>query len=49
MRVFDPAIQEWIVKQEEGAPVWIAGELRSSLGSGRIYVMVSKIQALNQL
>ena len=49
MRVFDPAIQEWIAKQEEGAPVWSAGELRSSLGSGRIYVMVSKIQALNQL
>lgn len=49
MRVFDPALQEWIAKQEEGAPVWIAGEIRSSLGSGRIYVMVTKIQSLNQL
>ena len=49
MRVFDPEIQAWIEKQEEGAAVWISGEIRSSLGSGRIYVMVNKIQALNQL
>lgn len=49
MRAFDPAIQDWLTKQEEGAAVWIAGELRSSLGSGRVYVLVTKIQPLTQL
>lgn len=49
MRAFDPEISQWIEKQEENTPVWVAGELRSSLGSGRIYVLVKKIQVLNQL
>lgn len=49
LRAFDPALQEWVSKQQEGTPVWIAGELRSSLGSGRIYVLVSRIQQLNNL
>lgn len=49
MRVFDPELRQWIEKQEEGTPIWVAGELRSSLGSGRIYVLVSRVQKLNQL
>ena len=49
MRAFDPKIMEWLAKQEEGAPIWVAGELRSSLGSGRTYVFVTKIQPLTQL
>lgn len=49
VRVFDEDLQEWVSKQEEGTSVWIAGELRSSLGSGRIYVLVKRIQKLNQI
>lgn len=49
MRAFDPEIQRWIKEQGESTPVWVAGEMRSSLGSGKIYVMVKKIQVLNQL
>ncbi len=49
MRVFNTELQDWVSRQEEGTPVWIAGELRSSLGSGRIYVMVNKIQVMTQL
>lgn len=48
MRVFDPEIIQWLDNQKENTPIWVAGELRSSLGSGRIYVMVKKVQILNQ-
>ncbi|PIE54260.1 MAG: hypothetical protein CSA35_06885 [Dethiosulfovibrio peptidovorans] len=49
MRAFNPEIVQWLERQEENLPVWVAGELRSSLGSGRIYVLVKKIQTLNSL
>ena len=49
MRAFDQSLQDWILQQEEGVQVWIAGELRSSLGSGRNYVLVTRIQKLNQI
>ncbi|EFC90330.1 MULTISPECIES: hypothetical protein [Dethiosulfovibrio] len=49
MRAFDPEIIRWLEAQEENTPIWVAGELRSSLGSGRIYVLVKKVQVLNQL
>ncbi|SMG37769.1 hypothetical protein [Dethiosulfovibrio salsuginis] len=49
MRAFDPEVIQWLEKQEENTPIWVAGELRSSLGSGRTYVMVKKVQILNQL
>lgn len=49
MRVFDEELGRWVEAQEEGTPVWVAGELRSSLGSGRIYVLVNRIQKLNTL
>ena len=49
IRAFDPKIKDWVSSQEEGTPIWVAGELRSSLGSGSVFVLATKIQLLSEV
>ncbi|MBN1332295.1 MAG: DNA-binding protein [Synergistales bacterium] len=46
MRAYDGDIKEWIKDQQEGAPVRVEGEVKSSLGSGEMYILVKKIESL---
>ncbi len=46
-RIYDPRIQEEFNKLEEGASVRVLGDVRSSLGSGEMYINVASIEALN--
>jgi hypothetical protein len=46
MRAFDSDIKEWLRDKEEGTPVRIEGKIRSSAGSGEMYVQVEKIEKI---
>lgn len=46
MRTYDPEIKKWIVCQEEGTPIKVEGEAKSSLGSGEMYILVDKVEKL---
>lgn len=45
MRAYDPDLGEWVKKQQEGLPVLVEGEVKSSLGSGEMYIMVKDIKS----
>ena len=47
VRSFDPGIQAWIQEQAEGTTVRVTGAVRSSLGSGEMYLRAEKVEALN--
>jgi len=44
LRAYDNAIKDWILSKREGTPVLVEGELRSSRGSGEVYVYVKEIR-----
>ncbi|ADE57938.1 MAG: DNA-binding protein [Aminobacterium colombiense] len=44
MRAYDPELRLWILGRKEGTPVRVEGDVRSSLGSGEMYVLVRKIE-----
>lgn len=44
MRAYEPEIQKWVKDQEEGTPIKVEGEAKSSLGSGEMYILVKKIE-----
>jgi CTP-dependent riboflavin kinase len=46
MRAYDPEIGEWVKQQQEGLPVIVEGEVKSSLGSGEMYILVKDVKAL---
>lgn len=46
MRAYQPDIQEWVKGQEEGTPIRVEGEAKSSLGSGEMYILVTQIEKL---
>lgn len=45
-RVYDPKLQESFKELEEGAKVLVRGDVRSSLGSGEMYINVQEIEKL---
>ncbi len=45
-RIYDPRIQEEMKDLKEGVPVRVQGDVRSSLGSGEMYINVTAIEAL---
>ncbi len=44
MRAYDPEIGKWVKQQQEGTPLSVEGEVKSSLGSGEMYILVKKIE-----
>lgn len=44
VRVFDPALQEWLRGKGEGSPVRIAGRLQTSSGSGEMYILAESLE-----
>jgi hypothetical protein len=48
MRAFDPAIQRWVLARQEDTPVRIEGKLRSSSGSGKMYISVETIEEVKE-
>ena len=45
-RVYDPELQENLKGLEEGITVRVLGDVRSSLGSGEMYINVRALEAL---
>jgi hypothetical protein len=45
-RVYDPRLQESFKELKEGAKVRVRGDVRSSLGSGEMYINVQEIEQL---
>lgn len=46
MRAYETDIQEWVKGQEEGTPIRVEGEAKSSLGSGEMYILVKQVEKL---
>ncbi|NLA90748.1 MAG: DNA-binding protein [Synergistaceae bacterium] len=46
-RIYDPQIQEKFKSFKEGASVRVLGDVRSSLGSGEMYINVISIETLD--
>ncbi len=46
MRAYHPELREWVLSREEGTPLRVEGDVRSSLGSGEMYVHVRKIEEI---
>ncbi|MDD4551063.1 MAG: DNA-binding protein [Aminobacterium sp.] len=44
MRAFGSTEQAWVLAHEEGTPVRVEGKLRSSAGSGEMYIQVDTIE-----
>lgn len=47
MRAYKPELQELVLKQSEGAAVKIEGQVRSSVGSGEMYIFVENVEILS--
>jgi hypothetical protein len=47
VRAFDPEIQAWVQEQAEGTTVRVIGAVRSSLGSGEMYIQAVRVEALS--
>lgn len=45
-RVYDPTLQDSFKELQEGAEVLVRGDVRSSLGSGEMYINVQEIKKL---
>jgi len=45
MRAYDRDIMDWVREQKEGCQVVVEGEVKSSLGSGEMYILVKKIES----
>lgn len=45
VRVFDPALQECLRGKGEGTLVHLSGTLRSSSGSGEMYILAESLEA----
>lgn len=44
VRVFDPALQSWLRTKKEGDGIRLKGSVRSSLGSGEMYVHAESME-----
>lgn len=47
MRTYDPQIEETLCSLEDGAPIYVEGEARSSLGSGKMYILIKSVTPLS--
>jgi len=47
MRTYDPQIEETLCSLEDGAPIYVEGEARSSLGSGKMYILIKSVTLLS--
>lgn len=47
MRAYKREIQDLVLKQSEGVAVKIEGQVRSSLGSGEMYILVENMEILS--
>lgn len=47
-RIYDPEIQSALKDLQEGVPIRIRGDVRSSLGSGEMYINVLNLEALGR-
>lgn len=47
LRTYDPEIGETLCSLENGAPIYVEGEARSSLGSGKMYILVKSVTPLS--
>ncbi len=48
VRVFDPVLQEWLRDRGEDSPVRVAGKLRSSTGSGEMFILAESLEDLTE-
>jgi hypothetical protein len=46
VRAFDEELKSWIQEQQEGALIRLTGEIRSSVGSGAMYVLANTLELL---
>ena len=44
VRVFDPSLQEWLRNKGEDSPVLVEGKLRSSTGSGEMFILAESLE-----
>ncbi len=44
VRAFDQELKDWVQQQEEGSLVRLVGEIRSSVGSGTMYVLAGSLE-----
>jgi hypothetical protein len=44
VRAYDPAIKDLIAGAEEGDPIAVDGEMRSSSGSGQMYILARAVE-----
>ncbi len=44
MRAYRPDIQEAVMNLGEGAPIKVEGQVRSSVGSGEMYILVDNME-----
>lgn len=44
MRAYDREVQEQVFGLSEGAPIKVEGQIRSSVGSGEMYILVKHIE-----
>lgn len=47
LRTYDPRIEEILCSLEDGAPIYVEGEARSSLGSGKMYILIKNVEPLS--
>lgn len=47
LRTYDPRIEEILCSLEDGTPIYVEGEARSSLGSGKMYILIKNIEPLS--
>ncbi|MDD2206705.1 MAG: DNA-binding protein [Aminobacterium sp.] len=46
MRAYQPELRKWVLSRKEGTTVRVEGDVRSSLGSGEMYVLVRAIEEI---
>jgi hypothetical protein len=44
VRAFDEELKNWIQEQQEGTLIRLTGEIRSSVGSGAMYVLADTLE-----
>ena len=44
VRAFDQELKDWIQQQQEGTLIRLTGEIRSSVGSGAMYVLATTLE-----
>lgn len=44
VRVYDEELKEWLETQKEGTPLRLEGQIKTSVGSGEMYVLGENIE-----